>query len=81
MKTIIALLFASSVSAIHLKSLGDQRMTEDGLEAAISEENLLMTAQDMKMAMAIDNAADDRLEEEIAEFDAENKESENGIED
>ena len=46
----------------------------DGLEAAISEENLLMTAQDMKMAMAIDNAADDRLEEEIAEFDAENKE-------
>ena len=76
MKSIIALLLASSVSAIHLKSLGEQRKTADELEAAISEENLLMTAQDMEMAMAIDNAEDDKLEEKekIAEFDAENKE-------
>ena len=81
MKTIIALLLASSVSAIHLKSLEKQTMTADELEAAISEDNLLMTAQDMEMAMAIDMAADDKLEEEIAEFDAENKESENGTED
>ena len=63
MKFIIALLLASSVSAIHLKQLGEQKMTADESGAAITDENLLMLESAEDMA----DAEDDELEEEIAD--------------